>query len=66
MVFIHLCSNPAADSARPTVSTGGVGKYLQAKQLTNVPTTSVLADGAAAPQPAKKAKKAAYGNFDAW
>ena len=59
-------SNPAADTARPAPQTGGVGKYLSAQQLTNLGGVIGQPDAAPAAPPSKKAKQAAYGNFDAW
>ena len=57
-------SNPAADSSRP--GTGGVGKYLANKQASNPGNKTGQQDDGSVPPPAKKAKQAAYGNFDAW
>lgn len=58
-------SNPGADDSKPQVSTG-VGKYLSAKQLGNLGPVAAESEAATVPPPAKKAKQANYGNFDAW
>lgn len=57
-------SNPASDGKQTAQQTGAVGKYLPKAQPKN--TGSDAGEGTAVPPPAKKARQAAYGNFDAW
>lgn len=57
-------SNPSGEAA--AASSSGVGKYLQAKQTGKLLSAPAGSNGTDPSQPAKKAKPAAYGNFDAW
>ena len=69
-------SNPGAEGgnrgasapASTTSGGGGVGKYLSAGQLSQLkpPGDSAEQQAAVVSPPAKKAKQAGYGNFDAW
>lgn len=57
-------SNPSGEAA--AASSSGVGKYLQAKQTGKLLSAPAGSNGTDPSQSAKKAKPAAYGNFDAW
>lgn len=59
-------SNPAAEHSTQAQRTG-VGKYLNAQAVRKAEGLSADAQvGVATGPPAKKAKQALYGNFDAW
>jgi len=59
-------SNPAAEHSTQAQRTG-VGKYLNAQAVRKAEGLSADVQVGSAPgPPAKKAKQAFYGNFDAW